>query len=76
MTREEGLRRRYRPHHVRVLVIGESPPASGRSFYAANSGLYRAMHAVFENDRCDDSPAFLEAFRDAGWLLVDLCPHP
>jgi hypothetical protein len=30
MTSEERLRRRYRPRRVRVLLVGESPPASGR----------------------------------------------
>jgi hypothetical protein len=35
MTSEERLRRRYRPEPVRVLLVGESPPASGRHFYAA-----------------------------------------
>ena len=36
----EHLRRRYRPAHVDLLFIGEAPPASGRFFYQADSGLY------------------------------------
>ena len=43
MTNEE-LRRKYRPGRVRLLFIGESPPASGRFFYRRNSGLYLAEH--------------------------------
>ena len=29
----ERLRRRYRPARVRILFVGEAPPASGRFFY-------------------------------------------
>jgi len=29
----ERLRKRYRPSPVRILFVGESPPASGRFFY-------------------------------------------
>jgi hypothetical protein len=43
LTNEE-LRRKYRPGRVRLLFIGESPPASGRFFYRRNSGLYLAEH--------------------------------
>jgi hypothetical protein len=73
----EHLRRRYRPTHVRLLFVGESPPASGRFFYRADSGLYRAIRDAFvlafpalrEAD-------FLETFRDLGCYLVDLCARP
>jgi hypothetical protein len=73
----ERLRRSYRPVRVRVLFVGESPPASGRFFYQADSGLYRAIREAF----VAASPAlqkrdFLEAFRDLGCYLVDLCEKP
>jgi hypothetical protein len=38
----EVLRGRYRPDVIRVLLVGESPPAGGTFFYAANYNLYRA----------------------------------
>ena len=73
----EDLRRRYRPHVVRMLFVGEAPPASGRFFYCANSGLYRAVRGVFG----DTFPGigdtdFLTEFQRRGCYLVDLCGTP
>lgn len=73
----EHLRRSYRPVRVRILFVGESAPASGRFFYQADSGLYRAIRDTFrvalpalpEDD-------FLHSFRDLGCYLVDLCSRP
>ncbi len=75
--RRETLRRMFRPACLRFLFIGESPPASGKFFYRADSGLYRAMRDAFRvvapsiNDE-----NFLEAFQSSGCYLVDLCPEP
>jgi hypothetical protein len=73
----ENLRRRYRPDKVRILFVGEAPPASGRFFYQGDSGLYRAVRdtfiAAFPSLQVDE---FLEAFRDMGCYLVDLCGQP
>jgi hypothetical protein len=62
---------------VRILFVGESPPASGRFFYQADSGLYRAVRKTFliafpslrEGE-------FLDSFRALGCYLVDLCGEP
>jgi hypothetical protein len=73
----ERLRRQYRPAHVRLLFIGEAPPASGRFFYQADSGLYRAIRGAFiaalPELREDD---FLGSFRNLHCYLVDLCGRP
>jgi len=73
----ERLRERYRPDRVRILFVGEAPPASGRFFYQADSGLYRAIRdtflAVFPHLRKAD---FLDSFRSLGCYLVDLCGRP
>jgi len=73
----ERIRRRYRPNRVRRLFVGESPPASGRFFYRADSGLYRAMlaafHEVFPSTPDSD---FLRVFQSSGCYLVDLSPYP
>ena len=75
--RREQLRRRYRPDPVRVLLIGESPPASGRFFYRGDSGLYRAMREAFQFvDPSTSDESFLATFRDSGCYFVDLCPEP
>lgn len=76
MTHEQ-LRRKYRPEQVQLLFVGESPPASGRFFYAGDSGLYRAMFQVFAGVDPDiNRETFLEGFQRRGCYLVDLCPNP
>ena len=73
----ERLRRSFRPARIRLLFIGESPPASGRFFYSANSGLYRAMLAAFQiADAEVDDENFLTRFRARGCYLTDLCGEP
>jgi hypothetical protein len=75
--RREALRRRYRPADIRLLFIGEAPPASGRFFYQRNSGLYRAIRNAFLSlDPSLSDESFLDAFQGAGCYLIDLCPHP
>lgn len=73
----ERLRRRYRPAVVRLLFIGESPPASGRFFYRRDSGLYRALRDAFHAvDPSIGEERFLEYFREAGCYLIDACSEP
>lgn len=77
LLRREHLRGRYLPRRVRVLFVGEAPPASGRFFYQGDSGLYRAIREAF----VEAFPAlrerhFLESFRRMGCYLVDLCRIP
>jgi hypothetical protein len=73
----ERLRRRYRPRRVRILFVGEAPPASGRFFYHADSGLYRAIRDAFLAAFPGlTSTHFLDSFRSLGCYLVDLCGAP
>jgi hypothetical protein len=75
--RQENLRLSFRPARVRLLFIGESPPASGRFFYQSDSGLYRAMRDAFHAvDSSVDDANFLSWFQAAGCYLIDLCPEP
>jgi len=73
----EGLRRSYRPAQVQLLFVGEAPPASGRLFYQADSGLYRAVRDAFLGalPRIADEN-FLNSFQELGCYLVDLCGRP
>jgi hypothetical protein len=76
ITRER-LRKHYRPDHVRILFVGESPPASGRFFYQADSGLYRAVKETFLRAFPSLKNAeFLDSFCSLGCYLVDLCGEP
>ncbi len=74
----EALRLKYLPEDVRVLFVGESPPAGGTFFYSKDSGLYRATKdaflAAFPGADCGED--FLDAFARAGCYLEDLCPEP
>jgi len=77
VTQRERLRRKYRPAQVRLLFIGESPPASGRFFYQRDSGLYRAIRDAFRAvDPAIDDESFLEIFRGSGCYLIDTCLEP
>jgi hypothetical protein len=71
------LRLSYRPDRVRLLFIGEAPPASGKFFYQADSGLYRAVRDAFQLiDPSVTGANFLSIFRAAGCYLIDLCGRP
>ena len=73
----ERLRQEFRPGAVRLLFIGESPPASGRFFYRSDSGLCRAMRGVFQViDASITDSTFLKVFQESGCYLFDLCPEP
>jgi hypothetical protein len=73
----ERLRRQYLPAHVRLLFIGESPPASRRFFYQADSGLYRAMLDAFRAVYPSITSAnFLALFQQMGCYLIDTSLNP
>lgn len=62
---------------MRLLFIGESAPASGRFFYQADSGLYRAMRDAFRMvDHTIDDENFFAIFQASGCYLIDLCRRP
>ena len=75
--RREALRAGYRPQRVRMLFVGESPPASGRFFYNRDSGLYRALRDAFHlADESIGDENFLAVFQQAGCYLIDACRQP
>ncbi len=74
---QEELRKSFQPSPVRLLFIGESPPASGLFFYQADSGLYRAFRDTFAAaDPSIDDANFLAKFKSLGCFLIDLCAEP
>jgi hypothetical protein len=74
MQRAELIRKRYLTKEVRVLFVGESPPAGGTFFYAANSNLYFATEEAFVAALpALEGKDFLEEFRRLGCYLDDLC---
>jgi hypothetical protein len=77
MDSHEQLRRAHRPDDLRILFIGESPPAGGTFFYDADSVLYRATRDAFVAAIPALAHAhFLEAFTAAGCYLEDLSLAP
>ena len=74
----ETLRRSYRPDKVKVLLIGESPPASGDFFYRKSAMTIHTWHA-FENVygvKFGNNVDFLSFFRARGCYLDDLSLTP
>lgn len=71
----EALRTRYKPSRVRVLFVGEAPPAGGTFFYAGNSQVYRYLKEALLS-HLGDPDNFLQAFADCGYFLDDLVLTP
>lgn len=74
-TLRERLRHSYRPDNVRILFVGESPPAGDTFFYEANSVLFHHTQEAFTRafDRSFASGKdFLDFFRSQGCYLEDL----
>jgi hypothetical protein len=74
----EVLRDRYRPDRIDVLLVGESRPAGGTFFYAANSNLFYATRAAFMAalGPMPTGERFLEYLRDRGVWLYDIADQP
>lgn len=75
----EELRLSYRPAEVRVLFIGESPPANGTFFYLENSNLWLYTRKAFQSVYGAALPkdmSFCEFFMSKGCYLEDLCLVP
>jgi len=75
----ERLRQKYRPRKVRLLFVGESPPASGRFFYQGGTALATHTQAAFErafSRQCAGEEAFLRFMQASGCWLEDVCHSP
>jgi hypothetical protein len=81
MLREEylALRRRYEPEHVKLVVVAESPPASGLYFYnpegRVTEPLFSALMKQLDLD-CGQKADGLLKLQQCGWLLVDATYEP
>jgi hypothetical protein len=75
----EKLRQVYKPDGVRILFVGESPPAGQTFFYKGNSNLCRYTQEAFSaafGTEYEDAGSFLIHFWRAGCYLDDLCLAP
>ena len=77
-TDDEGLRARFKPKQVRLLLVGESRPVGGTFFYHGDSRLFKRSRDAFETyyGPSADESAFLERFKSLGCFLIDLCDEP
>jgi hypothetical protein len=74
----ESLRRSYRPKQTKMLLVGESAPASGKFFYH-NSAMTTFTARAFERTygvTFPDSATFLSFFQECGCYLDDLSLKP
>lgn len=76
----EQIRKRYLPEKVKVLIIGESPPRSGKFFYTGDdltSITWEAFSWLFMDViDLDNYNEFLDYFKKQGFYLDDLCLEP
>jgi hypothetical protein len=80
MLRNEylALRRPYEPENIRLVIIAESPPASGLYFYKAGrtgEPLFAAMMKQLGLSPTTKEDG-LRKFQQRGWVLVDATYEP
>jgi hypothetical protein len=72
-------RRRYQPESIRLVIIAESPPASGRYFYDITGTPREPLFAALMR-QLRLSPVTKESglreFQQIGWVLVDATYEP
>ncbi len=77
----EQLRRSFRPANIKILFLGESPPAGGGFFYDASrtgnlSHYTQQAFSRFSGVVWNQKRGFLDFFREHGCYLDDLCLEP
>jgi hypothetical protein len=74
-----ALRRAYEPKVIRLVIVAESPPASGRYFYnpsgASTEPLFSAMMRQLQFSPGTKKEGLCE-FQRQGWVLVDATYQP
>ena len=76
----ESIRNQFRPNKVVLLMVGESPPATGDFFYV-KSQMTKFTSKAFELAHgkafpLDDQQKFLKYFKRCGCYLEDICCNP
>src|SRR5208283_5674029 len=74
----EEIRDIYRPDKIKILFVGESPPASGKFFYKGGAMTAFTLHAFVRAYDCSfpNQKEFLAAFKSFGCFLDDLSHSP
>lgn len=75
------LRKKYTPERIKLAIIAESPPASGKYFYddkgKVSEPLFKALmkHIGFKSSPSTKADG-LRRFQKRGWILVDATYEP
>jgi len=73
-------RQRYLPQCLSLIVIAESPPASGKYFYDERGRITEPLFSAMMRDLLEIRPTSkregLVRFQEAGYILVDSTYHP
>ena len=73
------LRRDYQPENIRLVIVAESPPASGKYFYDPTGSVKEPLFAALMQ-QLEISPSTkeigLREFQRNGWVLVDATYQP
>src|SRR6266487_1417661 len=74
-----ALRRRYHPETIKLVIIAESPPVSGKYFYnptgAASELLFSTLMGQLGAPRLTKENGLLVVQR-RGWVLLDATYEP
>lgn len=81
MTREDylTLRRIYEPKRPKLIIVAESPPASGLYFYDPTGAVTEPLFAALMKQAgilAATKEAGLRAFQRKGWVLADATYEP
>ena len=78
-VRRDGPCHEYEPEHVKLVVVAESPPASGLYFYnpegRVTEPLFTALMQQLDS-HCRDKADGLLKLQQSGWLLIDATYQP
>jgi hypothetical protein len=73
------LRRVYEPENIRLVIVAESPPASGKYFYdptgSTNEPLFGAIMLQLGRSPISKEVGLRE-LQERGWVLVDATYQP
>jgi hypothetical protein len=74
-----SLRQRFLPETVKLAVVAESPPASGKYFYDQTGAITEPLFSAFMR-HLRISPLTkeqgLREFQKSGWILIDATYEP
>ena len=74
-----SFRRKFEPSNLKLVIVAESPPASGKYFYnpggALNEPLFKALMLLLTFEPTTKETGLRE-FQRRGWVLVDATYEP